>query len=148
MAGKKYNSCLKPFLEKILKARETIPPTSYAQISEILKKEDGITITGPSIYSFLKTIAKGYKTCELAKAVRQVEAIRLSTQAKPHVLETLNQTEALEVQKPMVTEKPQTENNPSGKFINMEWSNEYNLNRLTAEEAADKLKIIEERRKK
>jgi len=71
MAGKKYNSCLKPFVEKILQARETIPPTSYAKISEMLKEEDGITVTGSTIYSFLKTLAKGYKPCELTKSIRQ-----------------------------------------------------------------------------
>ena len=148
MAGKKYNSCLKPFLEKILKARETIPPTSYAQISKMLEKEDGITITGSAIHSFLKALAKGYKPCELTKAIRmQAEARRPSTPAKPRVLETQKQTEALDVQKPMVTVKPQPENNPSGE-LNMKWSNEYNLNRLTEEEAAGMRKIIEERRKK
>jgi hypothetical protein len=147
MAGKKYNSCLKPFLEKILKARETIPPTSYAKISEILEKEDSITVRGSTIHSFLKTLAKGYKPCELTKAIRQAEARRLSTSAKPRVLGTQKQTEALDVQKPMVTEKPQPENNPSREF-NMKWSNEYNLNRLSEEEAADMRRIIEERRKK
>jgi len=69
----KKQSRLVPFVNEIVALRETIPPTPYTEIAEILKEKHQVSIKGGAIHSFLRTLVKGYKPCKLAEQLRQRE---------------------------------------------------------------------------
>lgn len=112
-------SCLIPYKDEIMILRETIPPTSYAEIAEILKKNHQVSISKATIHSFLKALIRGYKPCELTKRIRQAEAEAArpaqpasATPATPAASEISPQVKELNVpisEKHILTLKPEEE---------------------------------------
>ena len=101
----KKQSRLTPFKDEIITLRETIPPTPYTEIAEILKEKYQISIKGGAIHSFLKTIAKGYKPCKLAEQIRQKEKAQAKAPTnpmpeKPKPASTAARTQAKELNVP------------------------------------------------
>jgi hypothetical protein len=121
----------------------------FSKFLEYLRKEHGLEVRRQTVYQFLKVRAKGYKPCKLVEAITR----NANTQAVPEVPPVTAMPEqttsgASEAQKPTIAENRQSEAMPSSKKFNMKWSDNYNLNRVSEEEAANALKIIEERKKK
>ena len=147
--GKPFNSILAEYEGEIIKLRSKRPPMPFSKIVEYLQKEHGIEVRRQTVYQYLKVRAKGYKPCKLVEAIIK----NADTQATPEVLpvtaapkQTVLGTS--EAQKPTIAENRKSETAPTPKEFSMKWSDNYNLNRVSEEEAANALKIIEERKKK
>ena len=147
--GKPYHSSLAKYESEIIKLRSKRPPMPFSKIVEYLRKEHGLEVRRQTVYQYLKVRAKGYKPCKLVEAI----ARNAATQATPEVppvaampKQAISGTS--EAQKPIISENRRSEAVSSSKEFNMEWSDNYNLNRVSKEEAADMLKIIEERKRK
>jgi len=147
MAGKKYQSCLVPFEDEILALRGTSPPTPYSKIVEYLKDKHKISVRHVTIYSFLKTRAKGYKPCRFTESIKQAKAANQPTTETPS-LSKPTVSEIRETQKQSVAVKPAATSAEPKKILNMKWSDVYNLTRMSDEEAAARNKRIEEKRKR
>jgi len=125
---RKKQSCLIPFKDEIITLRETIPPTPYTEIAEILKEKHQISITGGAIHGFLRTLAKGYKPCKLVEQIRQRE--------KAQITASMNQTPE---------RKEPASMPPQAKELNVPVSHEHILNLRPKEERALRVAEIEAR---
>ena len=152
MAGKKYQSCLVPFEDEILSLRGTSPPTPYSKIAEYLKEKHQISVRHVTIYSFLKTRAKGYKPCKFTESIKRAKAINQPTTEVPSLSkQTVSEVQETPKQSVVETPKPKTvtEQNQKPEWtFKMPWSDVYNLTRMSDEEAAERNKRIEEKRKR
>jgi len=148
MTGKKYQSCLSPFENEIVTLRLKRPPTPYSQIADYLKEKYQISVCRHTILGFLKRRATGYKTCKYAECIKLANALnQQTTEASP--VSTKPQTivsPVKETPKP-ATDKTVKDETPEIVFkpFEMEFSETYNLTRMSPEEAAAKNKIIEEK---
>ena len=132
MNGNPYQSILVPYEDEINILRRRRPPYSYARIAEILKEKYQISVCRETIFRFVKVRSKNRKVyaiygAPLPKKQESVKAIPLPA----------NQPESAPtspVQKP----KP---------YFDFPFSETYNLHRLPPEEAAARLKKLEEREK-
>jgi len=147
MAGKPYQSCLIPYVNEIIALRRKKPPVSYSRIASLLYEKYQITISNDGIREFVKRRAKNKsKTCKYAWDVELSE------------LDNQPVTEAMVVEKPTALSKqssvpdkpkqtkPEAELDVS-QLPEITYSDTYNLTRLSDEEAAKWLKLIEERKK-
>jgi len=147
--GTPYQSCLEPFIDEIVGLRQSQHkrPVSCAKIAKYMKDKHKITVTRQAIYEFLKIRAKGYKPCKYAGNIEALgivnqpttEVLSLPKQTVSEVQETPTQSVAIKSVKSI--EKPRKQ------ILNMEWSDSYNLTRMSDEEAAARNKRIEEKRR-
>jgi len=153
MAGKKYQSCLAPFKDEILTLRGTSPPTPYSKIAEILKEKHRVSVRRGAIHSFLNTLAKGFKPCKLTESIKLATAANQPAtevppvSAKPQTTVSVKAVQK-EVTQPEVKEAEQTVKSKSRDFDEIfQFSETYNLTRMSDEEAAERNKRLEERKK-
>jgi len=140
MAGKKYQSCLIPFENEIVDLRLKRPPMPYSQIAEYLKEKHKISVCRHTILGFLKRRAKGFESCKYA------ECIKLASAENQSATEVSRVSTVQKASKPPAKEKPAMETPELEiKPFEMEFSETYNLTRMSPEEAAIKNKIIEEK---
>ena len=152
MAGKTYQSCLVPFEKEIIALRRKKPPTPYAKIAEYMQEKHQIKVCRETIFSFIKIRAKGYKTCKYAWNIESTDNEDQPTTEAPS-LSKQTVSEVQETPKQSVTETPKpktvTEQNQKPEWtFKMPWSDVYNLTRMSDEEAAERNKRIEEKRKR
>jgi hypothetical protein len=125
VTGKPYQSCLIPFEKEILALRRKRPSMAYHKIAELLFEKHNVRVRAPAIFKFLKVRRRGRKVFGIPW-----------TPAKEGVV--------------LASKKPQTpvaESNKSSKPIfKFQYSEHYNLTRVSPEEAAERLKKIEERK--
>jgi len=149
VAGKTYQSCLVPFEKEIIALRRKKPPTPYAKIAEYMQEKHQIKVCRETIFSFIKIRAKGYKSCKYAWTIESTNDVNQQTTEVPLLLPKQTVSEVRETPKQPVAVKSVT---PTKQFpeveFKMEWSDVYNLTRMSDEEAAERNKRIEEKRKK
>ena len=152
MGGKPYQSCLSPYEDEILALRRRKRPMSCAQIAEYMQDKHQIMVRRQTVLNFLKVRAKGYKPCKYAGCI---EPINDANQPITEVPSLSKQTvsEVQEIPKQLVVETPKpktiTEQNQKPEWtFKMPWSDVYNLTRMSDEEAAERNKRIEEKRKR
>ena len=132
MNGKPYQSILVPYEDEINILRRRRPPYSYARIAEILKEKYQISVCRETIFRFVKVRSKNSKVYAIygAPLPKKQEPVQTTP---PQV----NQPKSATVS-PTQTPKP---------YFDFPFSETYNLHRLPPEEAAARLKKLEEREK-
>ena len=150
MTGTNYKSCLVPFENEILALRRRRPPMSFPQIAAYLREKHQISVRRQTIEAFLKVRMKGYKTCKYAWEIEPVNNANQPATEVPPVSAKPQTTVSVqkEVTQPEVKEAEQTVKSKSRDFDEIfQFSETYNLTRLSNEEAAERLKKLEERKK-
>src|SRR6058998_2100289 len=74
MPGKPYRSCLIPYEDEIFALRRRRPPTTYAQIADLLRQKYDLTIQGPAIFKFIKVRSRGRKVYGYIRKVPVIES--------------------------------------------------------------------------
>jgi len=136
MAGKKYQSCLVPFENEILALRRRKPPMPFPQIAEYLKEKHQISVRRQTIETFLKIRMKGYKPCKYAWNIEPINDVNQPTTEVPS-LPKQTVLEAQETPTQLVADKPSIPIEPK-KVFKIQYSDVYNLTRLSDEEAAER----------
>jgi hypothetical protein len=136
MPGKPYQSMLIPYEEEILSLRRQCPPVALARIAEILKEKYQVSIQRAAICKFVKVRARWRK--KEARENRPASRTRNTAQTRSSQVDsarTRPNPAAIEPLRPWLgwQHKPAAR----GKILTtFTPSNEYNLTRLTPEEAA------------
>ena len=134
MPGKPYQSVLIPHEEEISALRRRRPPTPYTRIAELLKEKYDLSVQAPAIFKFIRTRSKGRKVFSYARNVKTTE----TRNAASPVTVPSRQTRKPSLQKPSVPARPESR-------FEYQYSTTYNLHRLSPEEAAARLKKLEEK---
>ena len=131
MSETNYGSCLAPFEREIITLRKRRPPMSFPKIAEYLKQEHKISVRRQTIEAFLKVRAKGYKPCKYAWLIEPESAANQPATETP----SLKKQTAFQTSKPKIEgiTKPTALSQADG--FKMEFSEHYNLHRLTDEQA-------------
>ena len=145
MPGKPFQSSLIPYLDEITELRRKKPPVSYARIAEILYQKHGLSIQRSTIGKFVKVRSKGRKVYFFKEEPVAKSILAITT--KPKTLQTPEPAVAGKP-KPMIPDNPNqlVESQPARTF-EMPFSETYNLTRVSPEEAAARLKKLEEKEK-
>ena len=144
MAYNTYRSCLIPHENEIVALRRKKPPMPYSRIAEFLREKYQIVVNRETIFKFVKVRAtKGYKSCEYAW---NIDPLNTNNQLTTEALLAPKPT-SLQTSKPAVATKPKPPFNPLSDEFEMEFSETYNLTRLTPEEAEARIKQLEEMEK-
>ena len=142
-----YRSRLIPYENEIVALRRKRPPVPFSKIAEYLREKYQVSVHRQTILDFLKVRAKGYKTCKYAWDVEPVEADNPSTTIVP----SLRNNPSIQPQKPSTQDKPEPTAQPvdstKPRRFEMPFSETYNLTRVSPEEAAVRLKKLEEKEK-
>jgi len=143
MAYNTYHSRLIPYENEIVALRRKKPPLPYSKIADLLREKYQIVVCSTTIIRFIQVRAKGYKTC---KYMDGYESINTNNQPT---------TETSSLQKPTITQTPQpavadkpkpaTAYNHAERTFDIPFSETYNLTRVSPEEAAARLKKLEEK---
>ena len=149
MSGKKYQSCLIPFVNEIISLRRQKPPMPFPAIAELLKEKYQVSVTRQAIQKFLKVRVKGFPVCKYAWNIEMVNdsANQPSTETPPVSVKSetkvspVRETPKPATDKSVKSEKQEWESQP----FEMAFSETYNLTRLSPEEAEARNKIIEEK---
>ena len=156
MNEKPHQSCLEPFNDEIIALRRRKRPMSCAKIAKYLQDKHQITVHRQTVYDFLKVRAKGFKPCKYAWEIEPVNNANQpatevpSVSAKPQTTVSVQAVKAVqkEVTQPEVKETEQTVKYPSRDFDEIfQYSETYNLTRLSEEEAAERNRRLDERAK-
>ncbi len=156
MPGKPYQSILIPYEEEILGLRRQRPPMAYARIAELLKEKHQVSIQRAAICKFVKLRARWKKKeARENRPSSRTWNTALAGSSRPLIAQAQSKTatprpnsEGTESRRPWLgwqKEKPAS----SGKLLTtFTPSNEYNLTRLTPEEAAAYVKQLRREREK
>jgi len=142
--GKPYQSCLVPYENEIIALRRKKPPVPYSQIAELLCEKYQLRIHRGTIYSFMEIRSKeSYKN----KFCKHAWNMEFNNTAE---IPTLQKSPLLETPKPAITDKPKpaVTLHPEERAFNFPFSETYNLHRVSPEEAAARLKKLEEKEKR
>jgi len=145
MVNNTYRSSLMPYENEIVALRRKRPPMSFPKIAAYLREKHQITVHPQTILDFLKVRTKGCKPCKYAWDIEPVNANN-----QPTTEVTLAQkAPSLQTTKPVVEDKPnQTVMlRPEERAFDFPFSETYNLHRVSPEEAAARLKKLEEKRR-
>jgi len=155
MPGKPYQSILIPYEEEILSLRRQRPPLAFARIAELLKEKHQVSIQRAAICKFVKLRARWKK-----KEAQQIRAASkswntvLTHRSQPQAGATplrdsvAHNPSALEPCRPWLSgqnDKPASHGRMLTTFTP---SNEYNLTRLSPEEAAAYIEQLKREREK
>jgi hypothetical protein len=132
-----YRSRLIPYENEIVALRRKKPPTPYSKIAELLREKYLIEVRSTTIIRFLQVRAKGYKTCKYAWDVEPITPNNQPTTEVSLLQKTKAENKPEPVRQPLDSSKP--------KHFKMEFSETYNLTRVSPEEAAARLKKLEEK---
>jgi len=150
MSENSYESCLEPFKAEIIALRRHKRPMSCAKIAKYLLEKHQITVHRQTIYDFLKVRAKGFKPCKYAWNIDPVNAENQpvteasSVPARPGTTVSAVQKGTPKQpasEKTAILDTSDWEIKP----FEMEFSETYNLTRMSPEVAAARNKIIEEK---
>ena len=123
MSGKPNQSCLIPYEAEILSLRHHRPPMSYKKIAALLCQKHNISVCRETIFKFMRVRSRGRKVFSYgrnviskkpAKSVASSQSKDRGSVLQPHPI------------------------------FNYTPSDRYNLTRISPEEAARRLKKIEE----
>ena len=140
MIYKPYQSCLIPYENEIIALRRKKPPMPYSQIAELLRDKYQITICRENIFRFVKIRSKGIKACKYAW---NIEPQDMNINDKQPAVNA----PSLQTSKATVSDKSKKSVNKQPELFKYEYSREYNMRRLSPEEAAAERKKIEEEEK-
>jgi hypothetical protein len=156
MAGKPYQSILIPYEDEILSLRKRHPPVAFARIAELLKEKYQVSIQRAAIFKFVKVRARWKK-----KEARENRATSRTCNTapvgsfRPHTTETQPRTDAVPPNSQGIGHRPpwlgwqKAKPASTGKILTtFTPSNEYNLTRLTPEEAAAYVEQLKREREK
>jgi hypothetical protein len=142
MSGKPYQSMLIPYEEEILGLRKQRPPVAYVRIAELLKEKYQVSIQRAAIFKFMKVRSRWKRQearekgrgCTALNTVATCGSRPLST--SPPRNEAVPDPEGIDCRQPgLGWQKGRPAS--TGKILKtFTPSNEYNLTRLTPEEAA------------
>jgi hypothetical protein len=141
MSGKPYQSMLIPYEEEILDLRKRRPPVAYARIAEVLREKYQISIQRAAVFKFVKVRSRWKRQAAREKrsaptTLNTALAGGLNLPAHPSSDALLPSSQGTEHRRPSLDwqkEKPASTGKTLRTFTP---SNEYNLTRLTPEEAA------------
>ena len=143
MPGKPYQSILIPYEEEILSLRGERPPMAFARIAELLKEKHEVSIQRAAICKFVKLRARWRKkeAREKRPALRPWNTAQ--TRSQPHSALTKPKTDGvpsnsagIEPSRPWLAGQNHKPVSRERMLTTFTPSNEYNLTRLTPEEAA------------
>jgi len=144
MPGKPYQSSLIPYEVEILSLRKQRPPVAFARIAELLKEKHEVSVQRAAICKFVKVRARWKKKeAQENRATSKTWNTALTHGSHPHNARAGPKTDAvppnsagIEPRRPWLgwqNDKPASRGKMLTTFTP---SNEYNLTRLTPEEAA------------
>jgi len=156
MPGKPYQSILIPYEEEILSLRRQRPPMAFARIAELLMEKHQVPIQRAAICKFVKLRARWKKKeTQQNRATSKTWNTAQSHGSQPQSALTRQKTGAVplnsagtENRQPWLgwqNEKPASREKMLTTFTP---SNEYNLTRLTPEEAAAYVEQLKRERDK
>jgi len=156
MSGKPFQSILIPYEHEILTLRRQRPPMAFARIAELLMEKHQVPIQRAAICKFVKLRARWKKKgAQQNRAVSKTWNTALTHRSQPHCGWTGPKTDAVppnsagtENRQPWLgwqNEKPASRKKMLTTFTP---SNEYNLTRLTPEEAAAYVEQLKREREK
>ena len=123
MARKPYQSALIPYEDEIIALRHRRPPTSYAQIAELLFQRYKLTVCRETIFRFVKVRSRGRKVYSYQRDAAPASSKSVKPAPQPA--------------------DPGSRPPPKPKF-EFKYSERYNLTRLSDEEAEARRKKLEE----
>ena len=149
---KPYQSRLIPHIDEIIALRRRKPPMSYSRIAELMREKYQLSIRRESIFRFLQTRSKGFKTCKYAwdieltnsEAESQPTPTSTPSMVKP-MTPPPSPTPTRAVTNPPVAPASTSKPKP---YFDFPFSETYNLHRLPPEEAKARLKKLEEKEKR
>jgi len=156
MPGKPYQSSLIPYEEEILNLRKQRPPMAFARIAELLMEKHRVPIQRSAICKFVKLRARwrkkeaqqnraAAKTCNTAVTG---QSHTHSARTRPNSGSVPPNSAGTEPRRPWLrwqNEKPASRDK---KLTTFTPSNEYNLTRLSPEEAAAYVEQLRRQREK
>jgi len=156
MPGKPYQSILIPYEDEILSLRRQRPPMAFARIAELLKEKHQVSVQRAAICKFVKLRARWRKKeTQQHRAASKTWNTAQSHGSQPQSARTRQETGAVppnsagtENRQPWLgwqNEKPASREKMLTTFTP---SNEYNLTRLTPEEAAAYVEQLRREREK
>jgi hypothetical protein len=138
-SSKPFQSVLIPFEEEIRQLRRRRPPVSYAGIAHILNQRHGIAVTYNAVFNFVKVRSKGKRTGYLFGPPWHGVKNSLPPQGKtPLVLGHRSNSDI-----PQGRKAEDALSRPRRR-VAFTFSEQYNLTRLTPEEAAALEKKLDE----
>jgi len=139
--GKPYQSKLIPYADEIFTMRRKRPPMPYSQIASLLNEKYQLSIGRQGVFEFFKR-----------RVIKKPKQYKYD--AKDYQPTTVNviehpQAETPPLNKPFIEiSRPVAVQPDDDDDIGMQYSDVYNLNRVSTEESEARLKIIKERNKK
>lgn len=138
-SNKPFQSVLIPFEEEIRGLRRRRPPVSYAEIAHILNQRHGIAVTYNAVFNFVKVRSKGKRSSYLFGPPWHRVRNPLSDQ----------KTTSVTLGNPSTSDFPQGRKAEDAlsrprRPVAFSFSDQYNLTRLTPEEAAALEKKLDE----
>ena len=130
--SKPFQSVLIPFEDEIRALRHRRPPVSYAEIARILNQRHGIAVTYNAVFNFVKVRSKGKRTSYLFGPPwhRSERLIASPSERQPPILGHRSTSDI-----PQGRKAEDAVSRPR-RPVSFTFSQEYNLTRLTPEEAA------------
>jgi len=136
MIEKLNQSSLAHYEAEIIALRRKRPPISYAKIAELLKEKYQVSVCREAIFYFIKRrVEKKYKPCKY-----DAWDIELPIDINMQTTE-ISREQNVTVPKSLVANNPKPA--IESKVFEMQYSNNYNLHRLTDEVAEAELKQLE-----
>jgi len=156
MPGKPYQSSLIPYEDEILSLRRQRPPMAFARIAELLKERHQVPIQRAAICKFVRRRARWRKketqqnraTSKTWNTAQTRSSQPYSARTGPKTGAVLPNTAGIEPRRQRLgwqNEKPASREKMLTTFTP---SNEYNLTRLTPEEAAAYVEQLKRERDK
>jgi hypothetical protein len=138
-SSKPFQSVLIPFEEEIRALRSRRPPVSYAEIARILNQRHGIAVTYNAVFNFVRVRSKGKQTSYLfGPPWHRVKKPLADKGTKPLPLSCLPNSDIPQERKAKdAVSRPR-------RPVTFTFSEQYNLTRLTPEEAAALEKELDE----
>ena len=142
MIYKPYQSRLIPHIDEIIALRRRKPPMSYSRIAELMREKYQLSIRRESIFRFLQTRSKGFKTCKYAW---DIELTNSEAESQPTPTSTPSTVKPATSPQPLTpaTSVSKSNQKPFTRF-EYKYSENYNLHRLSPEEAEALRKKIRE----
>lgn len=156
MPGKPYQSSLIPYEDEILSLRRQRPPMAFARIAELLKERHQVPIQRAAICKFVRRRARWRKkeSREKLPALRPWNTAQTrssqpdSARTIPNSGSVPPNTAGTEPRRPWLGEQNEKPASREKMLTTFTPSNEYNLTRLTPEEAAAYVEQLKRERDK
>jgi len=155
MPGKPYQSILIPYEEEIRSLRRQRPPMAFARIAELLKEKHQVSIQRAAICKFVKLRARWKKKeAQQNRAASKTWNMALTHRSQPYSAGTGPKTDEVPPNTAGIEPRRQRlgwqEKPASGgrMLTTFTPSNEYNLTRLSPEEAAAYVEQLRREREK